>query len=259
MDIVIDGYNLMHAAGLARPAYGPRGLQKARHQLILRVKLGFLPADLPKLLVVFDAKEAPAELPPVHLDHGITVQFALPGQEADELIEDLIQKHSVPRQLLIVSSDHRLQRAARRRNASFIDSDLFLDDLDRRARQFELERRREHRPAPSPERDPQQDLEHWLQEFGEIDLDEISRSVDRAPEPSPPKSPPAPAVPKSAPAQAPERAKTHPASRKSGKASPTSRPQGEPPHDEPSPLALPDEEAFWTQRIQELFDEENQT
>ena len=65
--------------------------------------------------IVFDAKQAPPGLPH-QLDHGgITVIFARGYDDADELIEELIASNSTPRRLTVVSSDHRIQRAARRR------------------------------------------------------------------------------------------------------------------------------------------------
>ena len=68
MPLLIDGYNLLHAAGLARRRYGPGGLEKARGSL-----LGFLAASLgnetSQTTVVFDAAAPPpgAEIGRAHV------------------------------------------------------------------------------------------------------------------------------------------------------------------------------------------------
>ena len=51
-------------------------------------------------------------------------------EDADSLIEELIQKNSTPKNLTVVSSDHRLHRAALRRKATPIDSDVWFDELE---------------------------------------------------------------------------------------------------------------------------------
>jgi hypothetical protein len=59
----------------------------------------------------------------------MTVRYASDYTDADALIEQLIAENHVPRSLLVVSSDHRIQRAARRRRAAFIDSDRWYSEL----------------------------------------------------------------------------------------------------------------------------------
>ena len=73
---------------------------------------------------------------------GITVCFAEQYAEADDLIEELIRLDSMLRRLVVVSSDHRLQRAARRRRAKAIDSDVWYAELIRPADAKSLPRRR---------------------------------------------------------------------------------------------------------------------
>ena len=94
----------------------------------------------------------------------MTVRYARDYPDADSLIEELIQSDSAPRSLLVVSSDHRIQRAARRRRAGMIDSDLWYADLwQRRAQSLSSQQR------PSPEK-PMGDLsaaeiDYWVNEF----------------------------------------------------------------------------------------------
>jgi hypothetical protein len=55
------------------------------------------------------------------------IQYYRMVQDANRPL--LIRKHSSPRALTVVSSDHRLHRAARRRRATPIDSDRWVADV----------------------------------------------------------------------------------------------------------------------------------
>jgi len=84
---------------------------------------------VPRTMIVFDAVSAPPGLPR-NLVHGsLAVRFARRGGTADELLEELIAEEPDPRNLLVVSSDHRVQRAARQRGAEFVDSDIWWREL----------------------------------------------------------------------------------------------------------------------------------
>lgn len=129
--LLIDGYNLMHAAGIARQRYGPGDLQAARQQL-QRSLIGLLSTEaLQRTTIVYDAQRSPAGGRRLLRHGGMTIRFAAGGGDADAEIEKLIRRHSAPRQLIVVSSDHRLQKAARRRRAKWIDSERFLPQLRR--------------------------------------------------------------------------------------------------------------------------------
>lgn len=132
--LIIDGYNLLHAAGLARRQYGPGGLQRSRFQLIRQLER-FLSAEAAKnCTVVFDAFGAPStddEKTPTtpSLAGSPRIMFAPAGTDADTAIEKLLLSHSAPGQVLIVSGDRRLQRSAERRRAGWVDSEVFWTEL----------------------------------------------------------------------------------------------------------------------------------
>ena len=130
IDVLIDGYNLLHAAGLAKAKYAPRELERRRARLLAKLKDLLDPAMLPRTTVVFDARLNPPPVRPDPPAGPITVIFAPRDREADDVVEELLAKHSSPKQVLVVSSDHRLHKAARRRGATAIDSDAFLDQLE---------------------------------------------------------------------------------------------------------------------------------
>ena len=131
MDLIIDAYNLIFQCGLEGPQRTPASITRSRTRLI-QLLASLLPAEqCTNTTVVFDAKRIP--LKETQIDsrkQGIRVLFAVGYESADEMIEELIAAHSHPKDLLVVSSDHRIQNAATRRKAKAIDSDVWLDQLE---------------------------------------------------------------------------------------------------------------------------------
>jgi uncharacterized protein len=168
--LIIDGYNLMHACGLARKSYGPGQLRQCRVQLVRYLARHLTSPERERTTIVFDAREAPPGLPRQMTAEGMTVSFALPGREADDAIEELVAAHSAPRQIRLVSSDHRLQKTVRRRRGAFVDSDDFAAELERRGPMSDAP------PEPvEPEPRPggrqavdETEAEKWLPIFGEV-------------------------------------------------------------------------------------------
>jgi len=102
-------------------------------------------------------------LPRTVQHRGLTVRFADPGSDADSMIEQLIEADSSPRKLIVVSSDHRLHRAARRRRAKAIDSDQWYAETLRKR----IERMRHKSLGLKPEEPPSEvDVRFWLRQFG---------------------------------------------------------------------------------------------
>lgn len=125
MTLLIDGYNLLHASGIFPPAESPPTLEASRRALLDFLLAVLLPKVVARTIVVFDAADAPPGLPRELAHGGLAVQFARRGDSADDLLEELIAAEPDPRNLLVVSSDHRVQRAARQRGAQYIDSELW--------------------------------------------------------------------------------------------------------------------------------------
>jgi len=176
-DLVIDGYNLMHAAGLARERYAQGDLERCRTRLLSLVRHGLTKDQRANTLVVFDGKNVEAYDEAEFKYHGIRVFFSRTNEEADDVIEELITSHSFPKQLRIISSDHRLHKAGRVRRAEVTDSEEFLRQLERTTR-----RRRdqpEDQGIPQPEKPFSGDAEAWMEEFGEIDISEIEAGLQQ--------------------------------------------------------------------------------
>ena len=164
MSLLIDGYNLLSAVGIISRGVGPGSLERARLALLNFLAESLDPAEIPRTTVVFDAADPPPGLPRTVSHRGLTVRFASQYDDADALIEELIRLDSAPRRLTVVSSDHRLQRAARRRKARFVDSDVWYGKIIRRREQ----RRRTAPEAPARPPVPllQEDVNYWIRQFG---------------------------------------------------------------------------------------------
>lgn len=162
MALLIDGYNLLHVTGLVGPPGS--GLQGSRNALLRFLARSIEPKELPATTIVFDAAEAPPGLPRVVTHQGMTVRYASEYADADALIEELIAAYNVPRSLLVVSSDHRIQRAAHRRRAPFVDSDVWMGDLSRRrsAARGEAPPQAPGKPGLSAN-----DVAYWVAEFAD--------------------------------------------------------------------------------------------
>ncbi len=174
--LIIDGYNLLHEAGLSQAKYAPGDLHRQRHRLLVRLTNELSAEERIRCTVVFDAIEAPSGLERQFRHGEIAVMFAEPGHDADSLIEELIEAHSAPAQLLVVSSDHRLQKAAKQRRGKSVDSEEFLQQLATRAR--EAAKAKPATPSVTSTGSSQEETSYWLNEFGKIDVDAIGKLDD---------------------------------------------------------------------------------
>src|SRR6476659_5715732 len=165
MALLIDGYNLLHVTdifGVAGPA--ETALHASRQAL-----LNFLAAAIDAktrgdTTIVFDAAGAPSGLPHTIKHEGITVHFARRFADADEMLEHLIEEHPAPRSLTVVSGDHRVQRAARRRGAAYVDSDLWFAEL--RAARRAAEAAADAGAKPDAQLTPEQ-VDYWMKKFSQ--------------------------------------------------------------------------------------------
>jgi predicted RNA-binding protein with PIN domain len=172
MPLIIDGYNLLYVTGIVGDPAGQGGtFQRSREAL-----LNFLASSLPEAergqtTIVFDAAEAPPGLPRTVTHRGMTVRYASDYTDADALIEQLIEEHHSPRKLLVVSSDHRVQRAAQRRRAVHIDSERWYSELWQR--RLETERAAGHEEPDKPVMQlTAAEIEYWVKKFSDDSRDQ---------------------------------------------------------------------------------------
>ncbi|MDB4533447.1 NYN domain-containing protein [Vicingaceae bacterium] len=172
---MIDGYNLLLQTSLVPRTIGPGTLTRARRALVNLLSDRLDEEERSHTTIVFDAKRLPRGEKVDSRLKGLRVLYAVDHPEADDLIEELIRSNSVPKSLVVVSSDHRLQTAAARRKATPIDSDVWFDQLlERVTTTIENENTRDSvRSRPlSPE-----ELSNWLNEFSDLEIDSIIAEV----------------------------------------------------------------------------------
>ena len=173
---LIDGYNLMHAAGMARSRYGPGDLEKCRQRFLNWLLSHLTHAELATATLVFDAQSTGNKHDYQEQREGLTILYASATKDADTLIEELIASHSAPRQIEVVSSDHRLHKAVRKRKGSAIDSEDFIHWLESREILREGNRSTPNTQSPTGGV-PEEEIEMWLEEFGEIpEANKLKRS-----------------------------------------------------------------------------------
>lgn len=180
MPLLIDGYNLLHVSGVFGTGTALTELHRSREALLAFLASSIGPAERKKTTIVFDAAGAPPGLPDTFAYEGITVRFARDPGNADAMLEALIEVHKSPRTLTVVSGDHRVQRAARRRRAKAIDSDRWWADLCAERRQ---------RGAQTPTQKPsvvnltEGEVDYWVRQFA----DASSEDAPQSPQPAKPK------------------------------------------------------------------------
>jgi predicted RNA-binding protein with PIN domain len=164
MRVVIDGYNMLYAIGRLSPRLPRTALEGARRWLLERLRERHAPgADV---TVVFDGGAGRGGRDD---QLGFRVLFSH-RESADDVIEGLIDADPSPRALTVVSNDHRLQQAARRRGCDVLGC-LDYYEQDRRT------------PSPKPPAEPPakpessspEEVERYLRAFGDAGDDPLLR------------------------------------------------------------------------------------
>jgi predicted RNA-binding protein with PIN domain len=174
MHYLIDGYNLLFCVGQLTPNR-PANLEPVRTELLRMLQTRF-PAGGDPVTVVFDARRAPPTVKERNEYHGIEV-LVTRDEEADDLIERVIKQAASPKRLGVVSDDHRLIRAARRRGCATIETAAFYEMLLTPAPA------KRPRPAADPERPSlsADEVQVWMKEFGELEQDAGFRELFEPP------------------------------------------------------------------------------
>ena len=173
MRLLIDGYNLMFESTSVDLAKDGKNALRAARGRMLQMLVELIDESIrDKTMIVFDAKKAPPNLPDKYEYYGIKIVLARNWDSADELIQLEIRRHSTPKNLTVVSSDHAIHRKAVARGAKVIDS---MDWLDQRLSARSHPERDAHLNSEIIE---EQELEsknremsdeekkNWLKEFG---------------------------------------------------------------------------------------------
>jgi len=169
--LLIDGYNVLSPVAPPSRNTDPNWLHRERMQLIERLATHLTESVRQKTCVVFDAANPPRNRPSEFKIDSMQIRFAIDYPEADDLIEEMISAHHSPKRLAIVSSDHRIHAAARRRGSKCFDSENWLDDLlDNKVRLAVKQKKTAGQGSAEPEKPAdeltQEHVSDWMKEFG---------------------------------------------------------------------------------------------
>lgn len=167
MPVLIDGNNLMHAAGATE-------LEIRSSRVGLCHAIGeWAKKRQERVRIVFDGPPPRDVVLKQMAQRGVEVMFSGAGVSADAVLLELIRTDSAPRRLTVVSSDREVQRPARRRRCRVEQSDAFA-----RAVAADL-----RRPDANAERSPEKpstlseaEFKLWLEAFA---VDENDESPDK--------------------------------------------------------------------------------
>ena len=160
---LIDGYNLWWNTGEFGPDNDDGTLQGARDSLTNWL-ITTLPANLrKKTVLVFDAKNPPPNRGFLFDRGGITIHFAVGYPDADTLMEEYIRIHHAPRNLTVVTSDHRIQRAAKRKRATAMDADRWARHIQHQFQATNGKQANKGKPNPSLS---DHEVLGWMKGFG---------------------------------------------------------------------------------------------
>jgi predicted RNA-binding protein with PIN domain len=163
MALLIDGYNLLHVTDIFGEAGPGTELHRTRMALLNFLARAISKRERAQTTIVFDASGAPPGLPRTIHHEEMTIHFAARHSDADEMIEVLLEQHPAPRSLTVVSNDRRVQRAARQRGATYVDSSKWYAEVRAAAR----EARDDESAAQSGSTNETGDVNYWVRQFGE--------------------------------------------------------------------------------------------
>jgi uncharacterized protein len=160
---LIDGYNLWWNTGEFGPDNDDGTLQGARDSLTHWL-VTTLPTNLrKKTVIVFDAKNPPPNRRFLFDHSGLTIHFAVGYPDADTLMEEYILIHHAPRNLTVVTSDHRIQRAAKRKRATTTDADRWARQIQHQFQDTDGKQANKSKPNPALS---DHEVIGWMKGFG---------------------------------------------------------------------------------------------
>ena len=160
---IVDGYNLMLGNVVSPDSRAKRNLHDSRHYF-LRWLESKLPSDQRTgVCVVFDTSRT-SHQDQVSTFYGIRIIYSTSHVSADECIQRLIREHNSPQKLTVVSSDHQIQRCAKARGATSVDSEIWIETLN--MQKCRSDRQEASGEVNTEKPDGQIDTRKWLDEFG---------------------------------------------------------------------------------------------
>ena len=151
MPYLIDGNNLLGSWG------GPRGGDDRRGEVVRRLA-AFCRARHARATVVFDGHPLRPDMAAQELG-PLTLRVPPPGQDADAVIRQIVERSARPAELIVVTSDKALYSYVRTLGALVLRAHEW-NALERQLTTASLA----SEAAEKPERED--DVEGWLRKFG---------------------------------------------------------------------------------------------
>lgn len=126
--LLVDGYNLLFGQGWAQ--HNQRShttLQRGRETLISQLAARTTAEQRRLIWIVFDSLDAPSHLSSTMRMRDMEVLFSREWASADELLQQILVSHSNPKSVVVISSDHSVQRKAIARGATPFDQDQWIE------------------------------------------------------------------------------------------------------------------------------------
>lgn len=153
---IIDGHNLLHAI----PKVDESTNLISELQLC-RIVDNYLKRTGNSGEIIFDGT-GPTDKTGFDNFYRLEISFSGLNTDTDTRIEDKISASSAPKRLIIVSSDRRLQKAARARKATSLKSEKFWSNL---SKQLSIKRPKKE-PGEKRYGLSESETEQWLDYFG---------------------------------------------------------------------------------------------
>ena len=154
--LIIDGHNLLHSIVKLEEDSGA-----ISDVGLCRILGRYFKLTGENGVIIFDGTGPPDKSGFDNISN-LEVFFAGQGSDADTVIEDKIKASTAPKRLTVVSSDRRLQKAARARKATVVKSQVFWSNLCK-----QLSRKRTIKePASKRQGISEGETEQWLEFFG---------------------------------------------------------------------------------------------
>lgn len=173
MPLIIDTYNVLHTVGILPPELAGIEIEG----LVTLLSTSRYAGE--RITLVCDGNPGDAHRKVEDRGMAISLRFAGHGKPADDLISQLVNLSSAPRRVAVVSSDHAVQRSARRRKCLILTSEEFLEHLATDARLARGDRLLRAAPAKPPGAMTERQVDGWLKVF-QIDDDTAAISSGEA-------------------------------------------------------------------------------
>ena len=148
---IVDMYNVLNCSHLLPDSYSEIGTIQLANLFSETI------TELEEIKFICDGMPKPNEVGVLRLGEVIYSK----KKEADDWIEDFFEKTRYPKSWTVISSDHRVQRAARTQGGKWIDSQSIVLYI---ASQIQSQMKSKEKPT---ELDIQENIEDWLDIFSD--------------------------------------------------------------------------------------------